>query len=91
MNQYNLIGWTKYNTYYYGAELKNNTWKGKNNPGYGKIWITNNLHNIRIYKQDLEKFILLGYKKGMFKSKETKINMSIASLKRQRNKHGVFI
>lgn len=38
--------------------------KGKNNPSFGKIWITNKIENKMIKKEELNNYLILGWIKG---------------------------
>lgn len=43
--------------------------KGNKNSAYGKICINNGIKNMRVYPQDLNKYISLGYVKGLMRYK----------------------
>ena len=61
---------------------------GKNNPNYGKIWINKDKEYKKIKKEELEKYLELGWEKGM--SKETREKMSKATLGKKRHTYGKF-
>lgn len=67
-----------------------NSWVGEKNPGFGKVWINDGEANYRIDPRDLETCLDCGFERGMYKSPETRKNMSIASKNRHRLPDGKF-